>query len=363
MASNQPKILLQKPSPDFESFKKVLRGEKQPEKVYFTDYLDQEVMKYIAETYMNKKWIPPTKENRKEYLKQMIDFYYRMGNDSIFLWAEFKNLPQPISKKTADTAILSRGERQWLDEEGGLIKNWNDFEKIDWDRIEPDLESLDYVQENLPEGMKITPGFLLFQFIYDNVLGMENLFILSHDEPELVEAVFEKWGRKIYEYYKEAAQYPGVGAIFHSDDLGFKTATMVNPDFLRKHVFPWHKKYASLAHERGKMYWFHCCGYKDEIIEDLVEDVGIDALHSFEDSCCPVIEYKRKYGDRIAILGGVDMDKLVRMSESNLREYVRKILDVCMPGRYALGSGNTVANYIPVKNYLAMLDEGLRWQG
>ena len=63
----------------------------------------------------------------------------------------------------------------------------------------------------------------------------------------------------------------------------------------------------------------------------------------------------------MAALGGVDMDKLGRMGEADLRAYVRKILDQCMPGRFALGSGNTVANYIPVENYLAMVDEARRW--
>ena len=28
---------------------------------------------------------------------------------------------------------------------------------------------------------------------------------------------------------------------------------------------------------------------------------------------------------------------------------------------YCLGTGNTAANYIPKQNYLAMLDEGHRW--
>jgi uroporphyrinogen decarboxylase len=32
-----------------------------------------------------------------------------------------------------------------------------------------------------------------------------------------------------------------------------------------------------------------------------------------------------------------------------------------MPGgRYALGSGNSVANYVPIENYFAMLEEGWR---
>jgi len=56
------------------------------------------------------------------------------------------------------------------------------------------------------------------------------------------------------------------------------------------------------------------------------------------------------------------MDKLGRMDGEELRKYVRETLDECMPGRYALDPGNTIANYIPVENYLAMLEEGLRWK-
>ncbi len=99
---------------------------------------------------------------------------------------------------------------------------------------------------------------------------------------------------------------------------------MLSPDFLRQNVFPWLKKYAALAHEQGKMFWIHSCGNLTEIMEDLVEDVGIDALHSFEDNCCSVIEYKRKYGDRIGILGGIDMDRLARMNEPELRRLCKR---------------------------------------
>lgn len=357
------KIPLQKPSPDFENFEKVLKGEKKPEKVYFVEDVDPEILKHIVENYMGKKWVPYTRETREGYIRQKIDFFYRLGYDHVRMWAEYRNFPQFELRKVADTAVLSRGTRMWMEEKGGLIRNWDDFEKIDWDSIKPDLRSLDYAQKNLPEGMKITAKALLFQRVFWTFLGFEDFFTLYHDDSKLVETIFEMWGKKVYEYYREAVQYPGVGVIFHSDDLGHRTATMVNPDFLRKNVFPWHRKYASLAHKYGKMYWFHCCGYKDSIMKDLVEDVKIDALHSFEDNCCPVTEYKRKYGEKIALLGGVDMDKLGRMSEPDLREYVRGILEVCMPGRYALGSGNGIANYIPVRNYLAMLDEGLRWRG
>ncbi len=48
--------------------------------------------------------------------------------------------------------------------------------------------------------------------------------------------------------------------------------------------------------------------------------------------------------------------------EQEIRSRVRQTLDECMTGGgYCLGSGNSIANYIPVDNYLVMLDEGRRY--
>jgi len=96
---------------------------------------------------------------------------------------------------------------------------------------------------------------------------------------------------------------------------------------------------------------------------DLIEVVCIDGKHSFEDTIGDVREAKRLYGDRIALLGGIDVDFLCRASEEEIRSRVRETLDVCHPGGgYCLGTGNSVANYIPLHSYLVMLDEGRRYR-
>jgi len=155
------RVPLQNPSPDFESLEKVLRGKKEPGKVYFVELgIDGEVLKYIIENVMREKWIPQREEIQKDYVKQIIGFYYRMGYDYFPLGSNWKNLPSFKERKTADTANLSRGERGWVEEGGGIIKNWDDFERMGWDNIRHNLQALDYAQENLPDGMKITIGSL-----------------------------------------------------------------------------------------------------------------------------------------------------------------------------------------------------------
>ena len=91
-------------------------------------------------------------------------------------------------------------------------------------------------------------------------------------------------------------------------------------------------------------------------------NLGRGSLNIYQDTIIPVTEFKKRYGNKVATLGGVDMDKLCRLDEESLRKYIRGTLDECMPNRYALGSGNSIVNYMPVKNYLIMLDEGLKWK-
>ena len=121
---------------------------------------------------------------------------------------------------------------------------------------------------------------------------------------------------------------------------------------------------AEMSHQAGRPYLLHACGNLATIIEDLIEDVKIDAKHSFEDTIEDVRDVKQSYGQRIALLGGIDLDFMCRADEAAIRKRVRETLEICMPGGgYCLGTGNSVANYIPVEHYLAMVDEGRRYSG
>jgi uroporphyrinogen decarboxylase len=179
-----------------------------------------------------------------------------------------------------------------------------------------------------------------------------------------VAAVFQRVGELLLAATEAMVGHEKVGAVFEGDDMGHKHATLVSADVIRQHALPWHKRMVEAAHAAGKPYILHACGNLAEIMDDLIGYCGIDAKHSFEDVIMPVAEVKRRWGDRIAICGGVDVDKLARLPEAELRAYVRRILEECAPGGgYLLGSGNSVANYIPAESYLAMLDEGVRFCG
>ncbi len=361
------------PSPDFAELERVLRGEQPPRRVHLIELgIDQEILQAFTERCLGQPWtfwsqprIPAVEPAPEWYRAQVVQAYYRLGYDCLPVWPTWRNHPPVRRWKAQDTAALSTGTREWVDERRGLISSWQEFETFPWEEIEVDTSACEYTARHLPPGMKMTVSATLFEHVMENLLGYLGLFYLLHDDRDLVVQVFERWGEIVYDYYAAVVGMEEVGAIFHADDLGYKTSTLVSPEVLRQLFFPWLRRYAALAHAHGKTFWYHCCGnvYHSELMEDLIEKVRIDAFHAFQDVILPVGAFKARYGERVAALGGVDVDALARLDDAALRVYVREILDQCMPGgRFALGAGNSVTNYVPPSNYLAMLEEARRWQ-
>ena len=188
-----------------------------------------------------------------------------------------------------------------------------------------------------------------------DIVGYENLCLMLYDAPDLVRAIFDRVGGILVDYYENCAQYDTVGILMINDDWGFNTQTMLSVADMRRYVFPWHKKMVEVAHRHGKFAVLHSCGYMVDIMEDIIEDMKFDGRHSYEDNIVPVEEAYRRWGGRIAILGGLDVDFLIRSSDEEIVDRAKKMLALAEEkGGYALGSGNSIPEYIPNDKYFAM---------
>jgi uroporphyrinogen decarboxylase len=264
-----------------------------------------------------------------------------------------------------DTAWARReGGREFMDEHTGPITSWEELESYPWpDYSQADTRRLEWYQENLPDDMCIASGGSApFAEHLTWLMGYETLCFAVHDDPALVRAIASRIEELMVRQLELYLQYDRVKLVWGSDDMGFRSGLLLSPTDTRELVLKGHRRIAARVHEAGRLYPLHSCGKLDDIREDLITDVHIDAKHSFEDTIESVVDWKRKDGHRVSLLGGIDVDFLCRSTQEEVRARVRATLAVCQPGGgYCLGTGNTVANYIPLDNYLAMLDEGRRF--
>ncbi|HEY5586874.1 MAG TPA: hypothetical protein VIK78_20585 [Ruminiclostridium sp.] len=99
-------------------------------------------------------------------------------------------------------------------------------------------------------------------------------------------------------------------------------------------------------------------------MEDLINVAKIDAKHSNEDQIAPFPEWVNKYGDRIGNFGGIDTDHLCRKSENEIRDIVKEVIGYSVGhGGFALGSGNSIPNYVPIAGYTTMIETAREIRG
>ncbi len=341
--------------PDFERLLTVLRLEGEPDRLPFLDFShDIGVMERVLGRDM-----PGKPEAQRRF---RVDFAVACGYDVVRAMVADYHFDTPARRVADDTADRGRGKRSWRDDHAGLVGSWEEFEAYRWPSIEhADFGDIEALGAMLPANMKLVvalPGGVLENLI--GIMGYEMLCYRLADDPELVRAVADRVGECELALYEALVDFEQVGALWLNDDLGFKTATMLSPDHLREYVLPWHARLVECAHSHEVPVMLHACGNVAEIMEDLIA-TGIDAKHSFEDVIQPVGQFRREWGDTIAAIGGIDMDVISRCSEAEVREYTRGVIEECAPGGgWALGTGNSVPNYVPMENFLAMLDEGRR---
>jgi len=301
----------------------------------------------------------------RDVLNLILRFCYENGYDYVWAWTGLA-FPRDNYLEAADTADVENlpgGTRMWQDESRGPIQSWADFDAYPWPVAERiSYRAIEYLNGIVPEGMKISVNL---GGIFENsswLMGLESFSYALADQPDLVAAICQRVGELTSAAAAQAVSIDNVGMVFLGDDLGFATGTLISPAVLREHIFPHHRRLVEIAHAAGKLALLHSCGNLAGIMDEIIE-LGFDAKHSFEDKIMPVEEVSRLWGSRIAVLGGVDMDLLARGSQEEVRQRTREILNSCAAAGtgYCLGTGNSVANYIPTENYLAMLDEGRRW--
>ena len=328
--------------PDFNRFLKMLRHEPVDRPVLFELFLNEPLYAELAGH-------GPADGSHTGRLRMVIDAFANAGYDYATTHGADMGFP---TKPPARLNTISLND-------GFVITDRASFEEYPW----PDPDACDYsrleqIAPYLPEGMKLMvmgPGGVLENVI--SLVGYENLCFMLFDDPGLVGDIFDAVGSRLLRYYERSIVYDSVGVLMSNDDWGFNSQTFLSVEDMRKYVFPWHKRIVETAHRHGKPALLHSCGYMNDVMEDIIGVRRYDGKHSFEDNILPVEESYRRWGERIAILGGIDINFIVRSTPDAVRARCERILGLTRErGGYALGSGNSIPEYIPWDNYFAMIN-------
>jgi uroporphyrinogen decarboxylase len=295
-----------------------------------------------------------------------VAFWAAAGYDYIHLAPWYLHLfPQGWNVIQGEYSEYSEApvDKAWMEEHQGVIRTRADFERYPWP--DPSQASFDHLHEAgrlLPAGMGLTTGTWGVLETSRQLMGFEGMAYALHDDPGLVEAVVERMGAFLFALLQKAAAIPGVAALWICDDIAHAEGLFFSPDFYRRVLFPWFRKYGEVAARLNVPLIYHNDGRFWEVIPDLV-DCGITALQPIEPKAMDIVEVKRQWGQHLALIGNIDLGgALTRGTPAEVEAEVRARLRELAPGGgYCVGSSNSIATYVPLENYRALLEATRRW--
>jgi uroporphyrinogen decarboxylase len=359
--------------PNFERFRRALLLQGEP------DYVP------LAELAIDEDVQAAFLGGRRDGVKGSVEFWVKAGYDYIpvdlGLRTVFKGRP---SAKVLDAlppetrAVLQslrhehkaryghyrdESERKWANEGTGVIATRQAFDAFGWPQADQlDYASLDEAGGALPEGMEIVACMGEIMSLVYLLMGQETFYVSVHDDPGLVERLYETIGTIQCAVVQTALQHKRVQAVWIADDIAYSESLMVAPAHLRQYVFPWYKKIGDLCRRAQKPLIFHSDGKLDEVLDDLV-DCGINAIHPIEPKAMDIAETKRKWGHKLCLIGNIDLGyTLTRGTPQEVEAEVKhRLREVAPGGGYCLGSSNSVTDFVPLQNYNAMREAALRY--
>lgn len=341
--------------PDYRNILDAARNKEAKRVPLYEHIIGNNAIETLEKTELGKHYLA----DKDEFFRIYNNFFLHCGYDT-------------VSFEGCITRVLPHGGAL-AHPQPGYIDSRKKLDEYPFDKIrdmyiaefDADFKAL---KKHMPEGMLAVGGVGNGVFeIAQDLVGYQNLCLLSYDDPEMYAELFEKIGEMMYSVWKWFLEnYSDTFCVCRfGDDLGYKLNTMLPHADIKAHVIPQYKRIVELVHSYQKPFLLHSCGCIFPVMDDIINVAKIDAKHSNEDQISPFARWVDDYGSRIGNFGGIDTDHLVRKSDAEIEKIVVDTLDYCAKskGGFAIGSGNSIPDYVKPEKYLTMVNTVRRYRG
>ena len=205
-------------------------------------------------------------------------------------------------------------------------------------------------------------GVNVFELMHP-VCGHEHMLAGMALEPEWIQEMVATYSDLVVQLQETLFAEEGKpDGIWYYEDMGFKERPFMSPQMYRELVMPGHRKTFAFAHSLGLPVIVHSCGFVEPLIPDLMA-AGMDALQVMEVKAgMDSRRIKREFGDRLALIGGIDVRCLYGNDLSTVDRELEKRVPVLMQGSgYVLHSDHSIPSNVTYETYAHFVRRGLEF--
>lgn len=148
----------------------------------------------------------------------------------------------------------------------------------------------------------------------------------------------------------------GVDMLWTGDDVAIQGGMLMSPELFRKYLKP---RFAHMISEFRKVnpdikIAYHTCGNPSLVLDDIIE-MGVDIYHSIQPRAIDPLEVKKRYGKRLSLWGGLDVQHILPFAKpEEVKAEVKRLVEGCgKDGGYIIGPAHHIQMDTPLENVLA----------
>ncbi len=186
--------------------------------------------------------------------------------------------------------------------------------------------------------------------------GLDNLLVNFLQEPEFAHRLLDKVLELNIRIARKAIR-AGADVIMLGDDYAGNRGPLFSVQLFREFVAPRLARMVDAVHEEGGKVIKHTDGNIWPIL-DLIVGAGVDGIHPLEPVAgMDIGEVKQKYGDRVCVLGNIDVSRVLpNGTPEEVVAAVKECIRKASPGGgHIISSSNSIHSSVNPRNYLAMI--------
>lgn len=225
-------------------------------------------------------------------------------------------------------------------------------DRIDWDEVEKARAAQAQgvlVVAHIPGGFDIPR----------ELMGEEVACLCYYDQPELMADILDTLTRTAMKVLERVSDRLLIDVLSVHEDLAGKSGSLVGPRQVETYIGPYYRQVWDLLSSRGtRIFQMDSDGNLNSVIDSFLA-AGLNCIYPMEPAAgMDIVELRKRYGRRLAMLGGIDKHVL-RGSKQEIRgELEYKMQPLMREGGMVFGLDHRIPNGTPIENYRYYVDTG-----
>jgi len=146
-------------------------------------------------------------------------------------------------------------------------------------------------------------------------------------------------------------------AVFLSCDLGYRNGLLFSPKHYEEQLHPVFKDLCRYFHSKNMFVMLHSDGKIKDLIPYFIEE-GIDCLEPLEVKAgMDLIQLKEKYGDKICLMGGIDVRLMALDDLRPIEKEIKKKFTIAKEGGgYIYSADHSIPNNVSFQQYKKVIE-------